>query len=92
MVAVLEGANVARSALNNMPPMRSRGFAVAVACLLSASALLTGCGSGSGSSTPSSVVSTSAKSRGAPPRAEFPSAAGMTLEEVLNRQDVAPGW
>lgn len=57
------------------------------ACLLVAAAVLVGCGSGSDSSTGSSG---SAESRPAPPKAEFPSAKGRTLAEVLEAEGAKP--
>jgi hypothetical protein len=63
-----------------MPPMRPGRFAPALACLLAAAAVLGGCGSGGSSTTASSGT---AESRPAPPKSDFPSAHGKTLEEVL---------
>jgi hypothetical protein len=58
---------------------------VALACLLAAvPALLIGCGGDSGSGSGGSA---SAESRPAPPKAEFPSAAGKSLAEVLKSAD-----
>jgi hypothetical protein len=55
-----------------------------IAGLFAATALLAGCG-GSGSSTPSS--SGVVESRPAPPKSEFPSAAGKSLGEVIRAGD-----
>jgi hypothetical protein len=64
-----------------MPPMRAAPrLALALACLLAAAPLVAGCGGGSDSSPSSSG---SAESRPAPPKSEFPSAAGKTLRQVL---------
>ncbi|MFN8159798.1 MAG: hypothetical protein U0R52_01965 [Solirubrobacterales bacterium] len=60
--------------------MRPRRAACACLCLLAAASPLAACGgSGSGDSTSAAV-----KNRPAPPAAEFPSAAGKTLGDVLN--------
>jgi hypothetical protein len=68
-----------------MPPMRLRRALAAPACLLVAAVLLlAGCG-GSGDSTGSG--STSAESRPAAPKSEFPSAKGKSLEQVLEAAD-----
>jgi hypothetical protein len=62
-----------------MPPMRP-GRALSVsACLLAAAVAAAGCGGSGGSSTSQAAV----QSRPAPPKSEFPSAAGKTLAEVL---------
>lgn len=69
-----------------MPPMRAPRMAPATLCLLAAGALLGGCGGGSGSDGASGSEETAA-SRPAPPKAEFPSARGRTLREVLKAAD-----
>lgn len=74
-----------------MPPMRATRAARALPCLLAAAALLGGCGSGS--SGPTSTASSSAgpaPSRPAPAKAEFPSAEGKTLRQVLKAADSGP--
>jgi hypothetical protein len=59
--------------------MRPASVTRASACLLAAAAILSGCGSsGSGESS-----SSAPESRPAPPKSAFPSAAGKTLQEVL---------
>jgi len=73
-------------AVNNMPPMLSRRALVVLACLLALAAIaLSGCGGGSDDATDSG--STSAESRPAPPRSDFPSAKGKTLGQVLETAD-----
>ncbi len=73
-------------AVNNMPPMLSRRALAVSACLLALAAIaLPGCGSGSDDGTDSS--STSAESRPAPPKSDFPSAKGKTLGQVLEAAD-----
>jgi hypothetical protein len=73
-------------AVNNMPPMLSRRAFVVLACLLALAAIaLPGCGSGSDDAADSE--STSAESRPAPPKSDFPSAKGKTLAEVLEAAD-----
>jgi hypothetical protein len=57
----------------------------ALLCLLAAAAVLAGCGSGD--STDSS--SATAQSRPAPPKSEFPAAAGRSLAEVLEAAEPA---
>jgi hypothetical protein len=70
-----------------MPLMRAAPrLALVLACLLAAAALLGGCGSDSGS-TDSTSSSANAESRPAPPKSEFPSAAGKTLRQVLKAAD-----
>jgi len=62
-------------------------FSSIFACLVFATAaLLVGCGSSSDSSTGASG-SGSAESRPAPPKSDFPSAQGKTLEEVVKLAD-----
>jgi hypothetical protein len=73
-------------AVNNMPPMLSRRALAVLACpLLLAAIALSGCGSGSDDTADS--ASTSAESRPAPPKSDFPSAKGKTLAEVLEAAD-----
>jgi hypothetical protein len=70
-----------------MAPMRAAPrLAPVLACLVAVVAPIAGCGSGSGSGG-SGAGSTSAESRPAPPKGEFPSAAGKTLREVLKAAD-----
>jgi hypothetical protein len=60
--------------------MRSgRGLRVAV-CLLAVALPLAGCGSGGSSTSPDGG---SIESRGAPPKSDFPAAAGRSLAEIL---------
>jgi hypothetical protein len=74
------------SAVNNMPPMLSRRAPAVLACLLALAAIvLSGCGSGSDDTADSD--STSAESRPAAPKSDFPSAKGKTLAEVLEAAD-----
>jgi hypothetical protein len=63
-----------------MPPRRATS---AFACLLAAAAFASGCGSGSEISTSSST----AANQPAPPKSEFPSAAGKTLSEIVKTAD-----
>jgi hypothetical protein len=73
-------------AVNNMPPMLSRRALAVFACLLLLAAIaLPGCGGGSDGATDSD--STTAESRPAPPKSDFPSAKGKTLAEVLEAAD-----
>lgn len=73
-------------AVNNMPPMLSRRALAILACLLSLAAIaLSGCGGGSDDTADSG--STSAESRPAAPKSDFPSAKGKTLAEVLEAAD-----
>ena len=65
--------------------MHLRRAAAAVACLLALALLSSGCGGGSDDSTGSS--SAAVESRPAPPKSDFPSAKGKTLEEVLEVAD-----
>jgi hypothetical protein len=66
--------------------MPARRTPVALACLLALAGLgLAGCGGGSDDKTGS--PSTSAESRPAPPKSDFPSAKGKTLAEVLEAAD-----
>lgn len=65
-----------------MPPRRA---VFALACLLAlASPAAVGCGGGSDGATSSSA---GVESRPAPPKSDFPSAKGKTLEEVLETAD-----
>lgn len=68
-----------------MPRMRLRRVICAFACLSIAATLASGCGGGSDSST--STDSGTAENRPAPPKSEFPSAKGKSLEDVLNSAD-----
>src|SRR5215213_1308136 len=69
-----------------MAPMRVARLVLASACLLAAAAPVVGCGSDS-SSDSTGGAGPSAKSRPAPPRSDFPDAAGRSLEEVLKLGD-----
>jgi hypothetical protein len=72
----------------NMPPMRVPRPIVACACLLAAGLLVAGCGGGSGSTASGGGNGgPSVESRPAPPKSDFPAAAGRTLEEVLSTAD-----
>lgn len=68
-----------------MPPMRRPRSALGLACLCllaSGSFLVAGCGGG-GTTSHVNPDAESGKSRPAPPKSEFPSAAGKTLREVI---------
>ena len=65
--------------------MRLRRALLTLACLAAAAAFAVGCGDGSDST--GDAGSTSAESRPAPPRSDFPSAEGKTLADVLNSAD-----
>jgi hypothetical protein len=65
-----------------MPPRRA---ICALVCLLAAVASLVGCGGDSGTSGPEADVDV--RSRPAPPKSAFPSAAGKTLQEVVKEAD-----
>ncbi|MFN8164016.1 MAG: hypothetical protein U0R26_09375 [Solirubrobacterales bacterium] len=65
--------------------MRAARLALALACLLTAGALLGGCGGGSGST--GSTSSESAQSRPAPPKSDFPSPEGRTLGQLIESTD-----
>ena len=67
-----------------MAAMRLRRALGVPACLLAAAALVVGCGDDSDS--PTSSGSSSAENRPAPPKSEFPSAAGKSLAEVLKSE------
>jgi hypothetical protein len=82
------GSGAARHCLNNMPQMRLNRVLVALACLATAAMILAGCGSDSDSAGDSS--STSAESRPAPPKSDFPSANGKSLSEVLEAENAKP--
>ncbi len=69
-----------------MASMRLRRVFGVPACLLAAATLIGGCGGDSDS--PTSSGSTSAESRPALPKSEFPSAAGKSLAEVLKSEMV----
>ncbi len=64
--------------------MRAARLALALACLLAIAAIAAGCGGGSSSTGSTSTSGGTAQSRPAPPKSEFPSAAGKTLRQVLN--------
>lgn len=61
--------------------------AAALVCPLAAGALLAGCGGGEESSGSTGDGAVVAESRPAPPEADFPIAAGRSLEEVLQLAD-----
>ncbi len=69
-----------------MPPMRAPRLATALLCLLASGVLLSACGSDSGSDSTTAAPG-SAESRQAPPKADFPSAKGRTLRQVLKAAD-----
>jgi hypothetical protein len=69
--------------------MRANRVACAFPCLLAAAAFVAGCGGGSDSSN-STTSPESAQSQPAPPKSEFPSAAGKTLREVLKAAKGGP--
>jgi hypothetical protein len=71
-----------------MPPMRLSRALAALAFTLAGAVVLAGCGGSSDSSTAGSA--SSAKSRPAPPRSDFPSAKGKTLAEVLKAEGASP--
>lgn len=66
--------------------MRAARLAFVFACLLAA-ALLVACGGDSSSSDSAAESAATAESRPAPPKSEFPSAQGRSLEEVLKFAD-----
>jgi hypothetical protein len=70
-----------------MPPMRAPRLAVALLCLLAATALSAGCGGDSSSTGSSAGGGEPALSRPAPPKSEFPSPEGRTLRQVLKAAD-----
>jgi hypothetical protein len=70
-----------------MPPMLAARIAAALACLLAAGALLAGCGGGEDSTDSTGGGDAVAKSRPAPPKSDFPMAAGRSLEEVVQIAD-----
>jgi hypothetical protein len=70
-----------------MPPMRAARLAAVLACLLTVTALVAGCG-GSGNST--STSGGGAESRPAPPKGDFPSAEGKTLRQVIKAAKGGP--
>jgi len=70
-----------------MPPMRAPRIAPALLALLAAGALFGGCGGDSESGDLTASGGESAPSRPAPPKAEFPSAKGRTLRQVLKAAD-----
>jgi hypothetical protein len=65
-----------------MPPMRAPRLAPALLFLLASGALLAACGSDS-----TTEVAKPARSRPAPPKADFPSAGKRTLRQVLKAAD-----
>ncbi len=70
-----------------MAPMRAARLVLASACLLAAALLLAACGDGGDATDSTGGQAAGAASRPAPPRAEFPDAAGRSLEEVLKLGD-----
>jgi hypothetical protein len=71
-----------------MPPMRAAPrLALALACLLPATALVAGCGGDSGGGDSTSDPGETARSRPAPPKSEFPAVEGRTLRQVLKAAD-----
>jgi hypothetical protein len=70
-----------------MPPMLAARIAAALACLLAAGALLAGCGGGDDSTGSTGSGAGVAASRPAPPKSDFPTVAGRSLEEVLETAD-----
>ena len=70
--------------------MRAARLALVLACLFAAALLVAGCGSDSSSTDSTSSSAESAQSRPAPPKSEFPSAAGKTLREVVKAAPDGP--
>lgn len=69
-----------------MPSMRRPPLAPGLVCLLaSGSLLVAGCGGGSSTTSHVNPDAESGKSRPAPPKSAFPSAAGKTLREVIKQ-------
>ncbi len=66
----------------------ARALAASACLFLCAIGVLAGCGDGSDTDTDSS--SDTAQSRPAPPKSDFPPAAGKTLAEVLEAEDAQP--
>jgi len=72
-----------------MPAMRFTRAACALACLIALALLAAGCG-GDSTNSETSSGSGEVESRPAPPKAEFPSAKGKTLREVINSAPDGP--
>jgi hypothetical protein len=71
-----------------MAPMRAAlRLGLVLACLLAASIAVAGCGGDSGSTDSTGSSTAQAKSRPAPPMADFPSPEGRTLRELLKAAD-----
>ena len=70
-----------------MAPMRAARIVSALACLLTAGALIAGCGGDSGTTDSGSTSSASIESRPAPPKSDFPAPQGRTLGEVIKMAD-----
>ncbi|HVD86972.1 MAG TPA: hypothetical protein VNB59_06145 [Solirubrobacterales bacterium] len=67
--------------------MRAARTVLAFACLLAAAVPLVGCGADSGSDDSTSGGPKPAESKPAPPAADFPSAKGRTLRQVIKAAD-----
>jgi hypothetical protein len=76
-----------------MPPMRAPRMLPALLCLLAGGAVLAGCGGDSETGDSTAAAPSSAESRPAPPKSEFPTVENRTLRQVLKVAD-APleGW
>ena len=68
--------------------MRAPRLAPALPCLLAAAVFLAGCGGDSGSEESTPATLPPGKINPAPPEAEFPSAKGKTLRQVLKSADL----
>ncbi|HVD39209.1 MAG TPA: hypothetical protein VNC15_10295 [Solirubrobacterales bacterium] len=67
--------------------MRAPRMLPALLCLLASGAALAGCGSDSGTGDSTAAATSSAESRPAPPRSEFPAAGKRTLRQVVKAAD-----
>ncbi len=74
-----------------MAPMRPPRTALGTLCLLVCGSLLVvGCGGGSGSTSQVNPEAESGKSRPAPAKSDFPTAAGKTLRQLINEPGNQP--
>jgi hypothetical protein len=70
-----------------MPPMRAPRLAPALLCLITAGALVAGCGGGSSDEDSTGASPGAAESRLAPSKSDFPAVEGRTLRQVLKVAD-----